>query len=165
MICLFSRFSRVSVGRRGKHFDDRRIYSGRKRRGPLGDGQRRKVRRHHHFRHNLQGNPVMSWLPGQRLFRGCASYISSLTVLYCVVINRPRTLFVRSNAVRPFQAGVDMRVPLAENLLVIGGTASLLGFRHRLLAELNHLANHHPKYSKIISNKSFKVMPDQFGRM
>jgi len=55
------------------------------------------------------------------------------------------------------KAGVDMRVPLAENLLVIGGTASLLGFRHRLLAELNHLANHHPKYSKIISNKSFKV--------
>lgn len=55
------------------------------------------------------------------------------------------------------KAGVDMRVPLSENLLVIGGTASLLGFRHRLLAELNHLANHHPKYSKMISKKSFKV--------
>lgn len=55
------------------------------------------------------------------------------------------------------KAGVDMRVPLAENLLVIGGTASLLGFRHRLLAELNHLANHHPRYSKIITKKSFKV--------
>jgi len=55
------------------------------------------------------------------------------------------------------KAGVDMRVPLSENLLVIGGTASLLGFRHRLLAELNHLANTHPRYSKLISNKSFKV--------
>ena len=55
------------------------------------------------------------------------------------------------------KAGVDMRVPLSENLLVIGGTASLLGFRHRLLAELNHLAKNHPKYSKLISKKSFKV--------
>jgi len=55
------------------------------------------------------------------------------------------------------KAGVDMRLPLAENLLVVGGTASLLGFRHRLLAELNHLANHHPRYSKLIQKKSFKV--------
>jgi len=55
------------------------------------------------------------------------------------------------------KAGVDMRCPLAENLLVIGGTASLLGFRHRLLAELNYLADHHPRYSKLITKKSFKV--------
>jgi len=55
------------------------------------------------------------------------------------------------------RASVDMRVPLAENLLVIGGTASLLGFRHRLLAELNYLAEHHPRYSKLITKKSFKV--------
>jgi len=55
------------------------------------------------------------------------------------------------------KAGMDMRVPLASNLLLIGGTASLLGFRHRLLTELNYLANNHPKYIIAIPKKVFKV--------
>ena len=38
-----------------------------------------------------------------------------------------------------FQCPIDMRKELSENLVVIGGTSQLAGFRHRLQSELKHL--------------------------
>lgn len=49
---------------------------------------------------------------------------------------------------------VDMRKPLAENILLMGGTAMAPGFKFRLLAEIKHLLNK-PKYSKL-AIKTFK---------
>lgn len=40
-----------------------------------------------------------------------------------------------------WQASLDLRRQLADNILVIGGTAMMPGFLHRLNAELNYLVN------------------------
>lgn len=45
---------------------------------------------------------------------------------------------------------------LAENLVIIGGTASTLGLRHRLLAEVRTLAASEA-YSKVVKIDSFKI--------
>jgi actin-related protein 10 len=50
---------------------------------------------------------------------------------------------------------IDMRKPLAENILVIGGTAMAPGFKARLLNELNHLVQQ-PKYESRLAIKTFK---------
>lgn len=48
-----------------------------------------------------------------------------------------------------------MRKPLAENILVIGGTAMASGFKARLLDELKHLVQQ-PKYESRLALKTFK---------
>ena len=48
-----------------------------------------------------------------------------------------------------------MRKPLAENILVIGGTAMAPGFKARLLDELKHLVQQ-PKYESRLAVKIFK---------
>lgn len=50
---------------------------------------------------------------------------------------------------------IDMRKPLAENILVIGGTAMAPGFKARLLDELKHLLQQ-PKYASRLALKTFK---------
>lgn len=50
---------------------------------------------------------------------------------------------------------IDMRKPLAENILVIGGTAMASGFKARLLDELKHLVQQ-PKYESRLALKTFK---------
>ncbi|XP_069684349.1 actin-related protein 10 [Periplaneta americana] len=50
---------------------------------------------------------------------------------------------------------IDMRKPLAENILVIGGTAMTPGFKARLLEELKHLLKD-PKYASKLALKTFK---------
>ncbi|XP_053247694.1 actin-related protein 10 isoform X2 [Podarcis raffonei] len=51
---------------------------------------------------------------------------------------------------------IDTRKQLAENLLVIGGTAMLPGFLHRLMAEIRHLVEK-PKYKETLASKTFRV--------
>uniref|UniRef100_A0A8C5ATZ8 Actin related protein 10 n=1 Tax=Gadus morhua TaxID=8049 RepID=A0A8C5ATZ8_GADMO len=51
---------------------------------------------------------------------------------------------------------IDTRKVLSENLVVIGGTAMLPGFQHRLLAEIRHLVEK-PKYSDLLATKSFRL--------
>nr|CAD7439363.1 unnamed protein product [Timema bartmani] len=53
------------------------------------------------------------------------------------------------------KCSIDMRRPLAENILLIGGTAMAPGFKARLLAELKHLVLT-PKYSSKIALQTFK---------
>ncbi|KAJ3580725.1 hypothetical protein NHX12_034217, partial [Muraenolepis orangiensis] len=51
---------------------------------------------------------------------------------------------------------IDTRKVLSENLVVIGGTAMLPGFQHRLLAEIRHLVEK-PKYCDLLATKSFRL--------
>ncbi|XP_070605845.1 actin-related protein 10 [Erythrolamprus reginae] len=51
---------------------------------------------------------------------------------------------------------IDTRKQLAENLIVIGGTAMLPGFLHRLMAEIRYLVEK-PKYKEILGSKTFRV--------
>uniref|UniRef100_A0A3B4AB31 Uncharacterized protein n=1 Tax=Periophthalmus magnuspinnatus TaxID=409849 RepID=A0A3B4AB31_9GOBI len=51
---------------------------------------------------------------------------------------------------------IDTRKVLSENLVVIGGTAMLPGFLHRLLAEIRLLVEK-PKYSEVLASKSFRI--------
>ncbi|KAL7992775.1 hypothetical protein Chor_017031 [Crotalus horridus] len=51
---------------------------------------------------------------------------------------------------------IDTRKQLAENLIVIGGTAMLPGFLHRLMAEIRYLVEK-PKYKEILASKNFRV--------
>uniref|UniRef100_A0A0B8RV54 Actin-related protein 10 n=1 Tax=Philothamnus irregularis TaxID=1899461 RepID=A0A0B8RV54_9SAUR len=51
---------------------------------------------------------------------------------------------------------IDTRKQLAENLIVIGGTAMLPGFLHRLMAEIRYLVEK-PKYKEILASKTFRV--------
>lgn len=54
------------------------------------------------------------------------------------------------------QCPIDARKVLSENLVVIGGTAMLPGFLHRLLAEIRLLVEK-PKYSSVLASKSFRI--------
>uniref|UniRef100_A0A8C4DAP5 Actin related protein 10 n=1 Tax=Dicentrarchus labrax TaxID=13489 RepID=A0A8C4DAP5_DICLA len=51
---------------------------------------------------------------------------------------------------------IDARKVLSENLVVIGGTAMLPGFLHRLLAEIRLLVEK-PKYSNVLASKSLRI--------
>ncbi|PWA27463.1 hypothetical protein CCH79_00000147 [Gambusia affinis] len=51
---------------------------------------------------------------------------------------------------------IDTRKVLSENLVVIGGTAMLPGFLHRLLAEIRLLVEK-PKYSNVLASKNFRI--------
>ncbi|XP_029281735.1 actin-related protein 10 [Cottoperca gobio] len=51
---------------------------------------------------------------------------------------------------------IDTRKVLSENLVVIGGTAMLPGFLHRLLAEIRLLVEK-PKYSDVLASKSLRI--------
>uniref|UniRef100_A0A3Q2QWI4 Actin related protein 10 n=1 Tax=Fundulus heteroclitus TaxID=8078 RepID=A0A3Q2QWI4_FUNHE len=51
---------------------------------------------------------------------------------------------------------IDTRKVLSENLVVIGGTAMLPGFLHRLLAEIRLLVEK-PKYSDVLASKNFRI--------
>uniref|UniRef100_A0A3P8UR70 Actin related protein 10 n=1 Tax=Cynoglossus semilaevis TaxID=244447 RepID=A0A3P8UR70_CYNSE len=51
---------------------------------------------------------------------------------------------------------IDTRKVLAENLVVIGGTAMMPGFLHRLLAEIRLLVEK-PKYSNVLASKNFCI--------
>uniref|UniRef100_A0A8D0C075 Actin-related protein 10 n=1 Tax=Salvator merianae TaxID=96440 RepID=A0A8D0C075_SALMN len=51
---------------------------------------------------------------------------------------------------------IDTRKQLAENVVVIGGTAMLPGFLHRLMAEIRFLVEK-PKYKEILASKAFRV--------
>ena len=55
-----------------------------------------------------------------------------------------------------FQCPIDTRKVLSENLVVIGGTAMLPGFLHRVLAEIRLLVER-PKYSDVLASKSFRI--------
>ncbi|XP_063216770.1 actin-related protein 10 [Bacillus rossius redtenbacheri] len=50
---------------------------------------------------------------------------------------------------------IDMRRPLAENILVIGGTSMALGFKARLQSELKHLVQT-SKYASKLAVRTFK---------
>lgn len=54
------------------------------------------------------------------------------------------------------QCPIDARKVLSENVVVIGGTAMLPGFLHRLLAEIRLLVEK-PKYSGVLASKSFRI--------
>ncbi|KAM9293859.1 actin-related protein 10 [Gastrophryne carolinensis] len=54
------------------------------------------------------------------------------------------------------QCPIDTRKQLAENIVVIGGTAMLPGFLHRLMAEIRYLVEK-PKYKETLATKTFKV--------
>lgn len=54
------------------------------------------------------------------------------------------------------QCPIDARKVLSENVVVIGGTAMLPGFLHRLLAEIRLLVEK-PKYSSVLASKSFRI--------
>uniref|UniRef100_A0A7N4NWU3 Actin-related protein 10 n=1 Tax=Sarcophilus harrisii TaxID=9305 RepID=A0A7N4NWU3_SARHA len=54
------------------------------------------------------------------------------------------------------QCPIDTRKQLAENLVVIGGTAMLPGFLHRLMAEIRYLVEK-PKYQKALGTKTFRI--------
>ena len=56
----------------------------------------------------------------------------------------------------PLQCPIDTRKVLSENLVVIGGTAMLPGFLHRLLAEIRLLVEK-PKYSTVLASKSLRI--------
>ncbi|XP_076874036.1 actin-related protein 10 [Brachyhypopomus gauderio] len=51
---------------------------------------------------------------------------------------------------------IDTRKVLSENLVVIGGTAMLPGFLHRLLAEIRLLVEK-PKYCDALATKTFRI--------
>ncbi|XP_062857453.1 actin-related protein 10 [Trichomycterus rosablanca] len=51
---------------------------------------------------------------------------------------------------------IDTRKVLSENLVVIGGTALLPGFLHRLLTEIRSLVEK-PKYCDALATKSFRI--------
>uniref|UniRef100_A0A8B9U5I0 Actin-related protein 10 n=1 Tax=Anas zonorhyncha TaxID=75864 RepID=A0A8B9U5I0_9AVES len=51
---------------------------------------------------------------------------------------------------------IDTRKQLAENLVVIGGTAMLPGFLHRLMAEIRYLVEK-PKYKEALATKTFRI--------
>jgi len=51
---------------------------------------------------------------------------------------------------------IDCRVPLAENIVFIGGTSMIAGLKSRLVAEVKHLQQH-PKYARKISIQALKV--------
>ncbi|XP_064847516.1 actin-related protein 10-like [Oncorhynchus masou masou] len=51
---------------------------------------------------------------------------------------------------------IDTRKALSENLIIIGGTAMLPGFLHRLLAEIRLLVDK-PKYRGTLATKSFRL--------
>uniref|UniRef100_A0A3P8Y5C9 Actin-related protein 10 n=1 Tax=Esox lucius TaxID=8010 RepID=A0A3P8Y5C9_ESOLU len=51
---------------------------------------------------------------------------------------------------------IDTRKALSENLVIIGGTAMLPGFLHRLLAEIRLLVEK-PKYRNALATKTFKI--------
>ncbi|CAF0781542.1 unnamed protein product [Adineta steineri] len=53
------------------------------------------------------------------------------------------------------QAPIDLRQQLADNILIIGGTAIMPGFLHRFNAELNYLINQSP-YINRLAIKQFK---------
>ncbi|CAF0835584.1 unnamed protein product [Adineta steineri] len=53
------------------------------------------------------------------------------------------------------QAPIDLRQQLADNILIIGGTAMIPGFLHRFNAELNYLINQ-PPYINRLAIKQFK---------
>ena len=50
---------------------------------------------------------------------------------------------------------MDMRLELAENIVITGGTAMLPGFLHRIQLELYDLLKQ-PRYSNILAIKKFK---------
>ncbi|XP_020371653.1 actin-related protein 10 [Rhincodon typus] len=54
------------------------------------------------------------------------------------------------------QCPIDTRKQLAENLVIIGGTAMLPGFLHRIMAEIRYLVQK-PKYKEVLGAKAFKV--------
>ncbi|NXL32655.1 ARP10 protein, partial [Glaucidium brasilianum] len=54
------------------------------------------------------------------------------------------------------QCPIDTRKQLAENLVIIGGTAMLPGFLHRLMAEIRYLVEK-PKYREILATKTFRI--------
>ncbi|XP_055496466.1 actin-related protein 10 [Leucoraja erinacea] len=54
------------------------------------------------------------------------------------------------------QCPIDTRKHLAENLVIIGGTAMLPGFLHRIMAEIRCLVEK-PKYKEVLATKTFKV--------
>ncbi|KAG8449407.1 hypothetical protein GDO86_016161 [Hymenochirus boettgeri] len=54
------------------------------------------------------------------------------------------------------QCPIDTRKQLAENVVVIGGTAMLPGFLHRLMAEIHYLVEK-PKYKETLATKTFKI--------
>ncbi|XP_066550566.1 actin-related protein 10 [Amia ocellicauda] len=51
---------------------------------------------------------------------------------------------------------IDTRKALSENLVIIGGTAMLPGFLHRLLAEIRLLVEK-PRYKRALSTKTFRL--------
>lgn len=53
-------------------------------------------------------------------------------------------------------SSIDNRRNLLENIVLIGGTSQMIGFRQRLLAELKHLVSTNNKYSESIHLSSFK---------
>ena len=55
-----------------------------------------------------------------------------------------------------FQCPVDTRRALAENILVMGGTALLPGFKHRLMKELEDLIAK-PYYTERLKVRNFKM--------
>ncbi|XP_010182743.1 PREDICTED: actin-related protein 10-like, partial [Mesitornis unicolor] len=54
------------------------------------------------------------------------------------------------------QCPIDTRKQLAENLVIIGGTAMLPGFLHRLMAEIRYLVEK-PKYKEVLATKTFRI--------
>lgn len=54
------------------------------------------------------------------------------------------------------QCPIDTRKVLSENLVIIGGTAMLPGFLHRLLAEIRSLVEK-PKYCNALATKNFRI--------
>ncbi|XP_030069939.1 actin-related protein 10 [Microcaecilia unicolor] len=54
------------------------------------------------------------------------------------------------------QCPIDTRKQLAENLVVIGGSAMLPGFQHRLMAEIRYLVEK-PKYKATLATKTFRI--------
>lgn len=64
--------------------------------------------------------------------------------------------YIRNMFFSMFQCPIDTRKVLSENLLIIGGTAMLPGFLHRLLAEIRSLVEK-PKYRDALATKSFRI--------
>ena len=57
---------------------------------------------------------------------------------------------------RHFQCPVDLRRTLATNLVIIGGTASMLGLKHRIMEEVRTLAVN-PMYKDKMDVSVFKI--------
>lgn len=51
---------------------------------------------------------------------------------------------------------IDLRKDLSQNIVLIGGTTMLFGFKHRLVEEINYLLEQSPIYSKSFHFKPFK---------